>query len=228
MTNNFWGSYLAVVNANIAGGKTDALTDQKIEGQIDVDTDGGSFITLNVSRANNGGGRKDWWWNSDNQNYLQIFTNQNSRLISIGGNTIKLRKPSINYDSLGYDRNADLEKLEKTSLSLTGMNAWSLEAWGKSVFATWFTVPAGQSKNLNLKYEIPGIKEFTIDSSKNYQFIFERQSGSPTSLKIQFNAPFGYVWSESKTPVYVFKTDNPEKREFVNIRLEPISATAGN
>lgn len=223
--NSFWGSYLAVVNGNVAGGKTDVLTTQKIEGQIDVDTDGGSFVTLDLTRTNNGGGRPDWWWNSDNQNYLQFFTNLNSKIISLSGNTIKTRKKSLSYDSLGYQRNPDLEALEKTSIALTGLNAWSLEAWGKSVFATWFTVPAGKSKTLTLKYEIPGIKDFTVSPERNYQFIFERQSGSPTSLKIQFNAPFGYVWQESKSPVYVFNTDDPDKKEIIDIHLEPVPKT---
>ncbi len=82
LPNDFWGSYLAIVNANVAGGKSDAFVNQAIEGRIDVDTDGGIFTDLSIVREHNGNKEKDPWWRAENKNFIQIFGNPGSSLRS--------------------------------------------------------------------------------------------------------------------------------------------------
>lgn len=219
LPNNFWGSYIAVVNANVAGGKTDVLTTQKIDGRVDVSVDGGSFVDLKITRSHSGGKEKDWWWNSDNQNYLQVFSNPGSRLVAITGNTKKERKKRPNYEAMGYEKNSLVEAIEKTKITLVDMNAWMMEAFGKSVLATWFTVPAGKTKTLEMRYQVSAPSNFTIDNQKIFRFVYERQSGEPTSVKIVITAPFGYKWQEGNDSIFIFQSDDPKAREIVDLHL---------
>lgn len=219
LPHNFWGNYLAVVNGNIAGGKTDVLTIQNIKGRIDVASDGSSFVDLDITRANNGGNKKDWWWNSDNQNYIQIFTNDTARIVALDGNTVKKRKERLNYENLGYLKNQNLENLENSAAAIPDLNAWKLSAWGKNIFATWFTVPAGKTKALKLRYQIPGSPNFSLSVNKIYTFAFERQSGSKTSLEMDIAAPLGYIWQESGDNLFQLKTLDPKAREIITLHL---------
>ncbi|MDO8752045.1 MAG: DUF4012 domain-containing protein, partial [Candidatus Wolfebacteria bacterium] len=85
----FWGNYLAVVNANVAGGKSDAFMDEMVRGRIDVSNDGSSFVNLTVARTHNGKNEKDPWYTADNKDFIQIYVNPNSSLIDIQGGAKK-------------------------------------------------------------------------------------------------------------------------------------------
>jgi hypothetical protein len=90
---------------------------------------------------------------------------------------------------------------------------------GKKVFATWFNVPAGQTKELNLRYQIPAANQGLVYSGKVFRFIFEKQSGVKSPLKIKISAPLGYQWAESKSPIYSYENQNPEKRVILDLTL---------
>lgn len=216
LPNSFWGSYLAVVNANIAGGKSDAFVRQSIEARVDVDTDGGIFTDLTVTRTHEGDTQEDPWWRQKNQNFIQIFTNPDTSLVSLKGNTVK---KFLRPDYEEYTVNVDLAKIEETKILLNEYDAWSMEVHGKRVFATWFTTPAGKTRTLNLRYQTPGGNQARVSSGKRFRFIFERQSGVGGSLKLILGAPLGYVWTESNSPIFVYEDDDPDARVILDLTL---------
>lgn len=69
----FQGDYLAVVNANIGGGKSDAFITQRIVWESEIDVAGDAHNTLRVTRAHGGEHESEWWYRATNKNYLQVF-----------------------------------------------------------------------------------------------------------------------------------------------------------
>lgn len=217
LPSSFWGSYLAVVNANIAGGKSDAFIRQSVEVRVEVDTEGGVLSDVTVSRTHDGNTQKDSWWRATNQNYIQIFVNPGSSLISLKGNDIKkFEKPVYGKE---YAINEMLDQIEKTKVFLADYNTWSLQAFGKTVFATWWNIPAGKTETLNLRYESKATTPTVLEAGKPFRYIFERQSGVKSSVKITIGAPLGYVWAESQNPIFIYENEDPDARVILDLTL---------
>jgi hypothetical protein len=217
LPSSFWGSYAAVVNANIAGGKSDAFIDEAVDVLVDIDSAGGIFTDASVTRTHRGDKEKDSWWRATNQNFIQFFVNPGSTLVSLKGNDIKkYAKPDYGKE---YARNAALEKIESTKVLLADYNVWSMNAFGKTVFGTWWNLPAGKSETLNFRYQTPANNYSSPASGKKFRFIFERQSGVKNSLKVTLSAPLGFRWVESSSPVFVYETADPESRTMIDLTL---------
>lgn len=219
LPDTFWGGYLAVVNANIAGGKSDVFIKESTEGQIDINTDGSLFVNLKVTRKHTGDKEKDPWYRTDNQNFIQILTNPDARLVSISGNTAKRQPKTIDYDAEKYERNAAVEAIEKTKVFIPEAGAWTEKMFSKNAFAAWLVVPAGKEKSLEVRYTVPGEKNFTIEPEKPFRLVIERQSGVSAAFRWTVNAPLGYVFRESNDPRFVFERPDPESREEVELHL---------
>ncbi|MGC9610834.1 MAG: DUF4012 domain-containing protein [Minisyncoccia bacterium] len=220
LPNNFWGSYLAVVNANVAGGKSDAFVKEKITANIDVDTNGNTFTNVLTTRTHNGNLEQDPWWKADNKDFIQVFSELNSNLVTVSGNDIKPKYQTMDYKNSDYSVNPDLAAIEKTKTSVSGLNAWTFNAFGKKVFATWLMLKSGQTKTLNMRYETPYNNPVPIGPEQTYALIIEKQSGVDNSLDITVNAPFKYYWAESGDTAFHFTSDNPDKRIIINLTLK--------
>lgn len=223
LPHNFFGTYLAVVNANIEGGKSDAFIEQAVDVEVTVDTNGNSFNNVTVERSHGGDKERELWWRKANQNYLQIFTNPGASLVSVKGST---RRPSnyrdVNYQALGYTADGDVDVLERGNVFNTAYQTWAGKAFGKTVFGTWFTVPAGQTKSLEVRYQAPPPVSTALAAGKIYQLVYEKQSGVSGRLNLKINAPFGYVWQESGTPVFTqtFEPDAVPGRLIFSLTLQ--------
>lgn len=223
LPNNFWGSYLAVVNANIAGGKSDAFIEETVKAKIDIGTDGSALTDLTVTRKHNGADEKDPWWRATNQDYIQIFTNPEAVLLKVSGVTVKSIGSSFDYGANGYRDNPDLSVIEKTEKFLTEYNMWNMLAHGKNVFAGWFTVEAGETKNLELRYQTTNSNPSAVAKGSQYTFIFEKQSGVENELQATISAPLGYMWQETENTVFTYEDKNPEGRTIIKLTLEKSS-----
>ncbi len=220
LPSNFWGNYLAVVDANVAAGKVDAFISQSVAARIDVDTAGNVFTNLTVTRVHTGNTQTDPWYRVADQNYLQVFAAPGSSLVTIEGNSTKTMAKNYNGTADGYTTNPDLTAIEATKVFLPDYNVWNSQQFGKSVFETWFTTPAGTTKNLQVRYETPAPPNFPLDKGKQFTFIYERQSGVPTDLTVDVFAPFGFKWKESGTALYEFTAADPKARETFTLTLD--------
>ncbi len=213
----FWGSYLAVVNADVAGGKTDAVMKQNVEAWIDVGIDGSSVVNVAVKRSHTGTKNEDPWYQQDNKDYLKLFTNDGAELLSLQGNTVR---PDVNgVYGKEYMTYPALAKIEATRVYLPDEGAWSMEEAGKEVFSTWLMTKMGETKELDMRFRDPAVGGFALAPGAVYQFVFDKQSGSETGLTVHVSAPVGYVWKEAGAPVYTADFPSVSKREIVNLTL---------
>lgn len=220
LEDQFSGDYLAVVNANIAGGKSDAFINQQVFLKSEVLSNGKISNQLSISRSHSGQNESDWWYRATNKNYIRILAPKNSRLFSITGNDKQKSGSSYLYSENGYHYDIDLQFLEKTAFFVEPLGVWIGQESGKSYFGAWSDTPAGKTKKLEINYESGASVQ--IKEGGRYDFIFEKQSGSEGSLKYSITAPPGYKWKESGSKIFNYETENPKAREVVSLTLTKI------
>lgn len=216
----FWGSYLAVVNANVAGGKSDAYVAENVQATIDTDTNGNVFTDLNVTRTHNGNTQTEPWWRATNKDFLQVFTEPNSTLVATIGESPRPQIPVFNYKAAGYSVNPDLAAIQGGETFLGNDQTMERTEFGKNVFGAWLMLPAGQTKTLEMRYQTPYNNPALVSPGQKFTFIFERQAGVQNSLNVTINAPFHYIWAETGTGTYNYQTNDPQGRIIVTLTLE--------
>lgn len=207
LPSGFTGEYLAVVNSNIAGGKSDAFVSQNIKFKSQIDRLGQIKNHLTVERAHSGENEKEWWYRSTNRNYMQIFVTPGSEFIKMTGDTKKVIKPLIDYADKNYSNDSLLKNLEMNGALV----------FGKTVFPAWLDLKAGTSKKLELEYSSPGRINLAGGS---YQFVFEKQSGVNTGLEVSVEAPEGYRWKENQSRIFNYSGQDLLRRTVLNLTLE--------
>jgi len=212
------GDYLAVVNANVAGGKSDAYMSQDIALNSFIDGAGEIRNSLAITRAHSGEKQKEWWYRATNQNFIKVFTLPRSRLAHVKGSASKIVKPQIDYIKGGYQIDADLSALEKTLVNIPEFNMQMYEESGKSSFGTWLNVVAGKSKTLEMSYF--NSRKVTLKAGNKYEFVFDKQSGVESNLKYTVQAPPGFVWAESKSDIFTYSSQTLPARLVLELTLE--------
>ena len=211
----FNGDYLAVVNANVAGGKTDIFINQSVALESIITTGGILTNNLTITRHHSGDTSEEELYRKLNQNFIKIFTPQGATLNSAAGVTPKTVSPKINYDSEGYSVDSVLNEIEKTR-SKIGFNVEKYIEFGKDVFSAWFSTPPGESRTLELVYKRDGI---FVENGAKFEFVLEKQSGVGSSFSYAIHAPDGYIWRESGSGEYSYSTDSIPGRLVINLTL---------
>ena len=220
LPNSFEGDYLAVVSANVAGGKSDAYVSQKIRLSSKIDAEGRIDNYLIIEKIHTGDTAEDSWHRATNKSYVKIFTPRDSRLTYLKGHEPKTIKSKIDYLAAGYLIDDDLRAIEETSQYLKELEVEKFEESDKTVFAAWMTVKAGTSKKLEAEYFNP--QKLTLTRGPiPYRFIFEKQSGAKTSLDFLIEAPPGYHFKENGEPIYNYVNEDPPGRLILDLTLLP-------
>lgn len=218
----FIGDYLAVVNANLGGGKTDIFMNQKITLASQINDDGIVANHLVIERTHNGNKAKDWWYKTTNQNYLQIFTPLNPQLENFSGGVKKTVKPPTNYKKGNYITDPLVSQIESTRKDfLNYPTVESFEEFGKNVLAAWTKTEVGKKTEIVFDYthRLP----VPLSEGKSYQFIFERQAGASGVYNFEISAPIGFIWEENNLPIFEYKSSDPPGRLIINLTLKKTS-----
>ncbi len=204
----FVGDYLALVNTNIDGGKTDIFVKQAVSLKSELGADGKVRNNLIVTRSHGGQNEADPWYNHINQNFFKIFTPSNSSLTYLEGGKRKEIISKINYPQSGYQIDADVAEVENTLIILQPSPDGYAEQYvenGRRVFATWFNVNPGESKMLRAKYDSSLI---FLRDGQVFTFVLDKQSGSEMDFEYAIVAPTGYYWGENGSDLFRYGTSN--------------------
>lgn len=214
---NVIGEYLAVVNANIGGGKSDAFVSQKIYFKSSIDETGVISNSLTVIRKHTGAKQKDWWYRAANKNYMQVYTPLGTRLTGSTGRSMWPKTPVRDYKK--YAKDADLEAIAATNRYIEDLGIDRTIVSEKTVFASWVNTAAGATSQYTLDYTNP--RRLNPESSIPYEFVFEKQSGASTTLSVSISAPPKYKWKEINKAVIEYETDEPAGRIRIRQTLTP-------
>lgn len=181
--------YLAVVNSNVSGTKTDLAINQSLELETSIEKDGSVINSLTIEKGNSLPDEPGL----TNTSFMRIFVPEGSELISAEGFTEKV-VPTVNTELL---KNHPKILVWEKSLSknvLTGM-VTGKEA-GKTFFANWLLVPGGSKKTVKLKYKLP----FKITDTDHYSILMQKQPGASNIHVVHtVNFPFYSLrWSNVK------------------------------
>ena len=170
--------YLAVVNTNIAGGKTDGRIKQTIAHNVEIDDAGLIFDTLTVKREHTG--TKDELFSGvRNVNFMRVYVPQGSKLISATGFDIPAAKLFDKMpDYLKPD--ADLIKTETNKMVHEPSQTMIYDEADKTVFGNWTQTDPQEASTVIIKYQLP----YKIQFQKTQPSFWDRfrKLETPTQL----------------------------------------------
>ncbi len=214
--------YLAVVNSNIAGAKTDAVMSQNLKLSAEVLPSGEIINTLKIARKHNGKNAKYSWWKKTNKNYIRVYVPKGSEFLEIQGAKKRDIRAFADYGSPNYAMDPDLSLVENSYIKEFESGTDIFEESGKTVFGNWIFTEPGQESVLTIKYKLPFSVKLpelsggglpgnqTISSpaasasldirrlisaenfSFNYRLVYQKQSGVNNGLRVYFQTPVGY------------------------------------
>ena len=215
---NFSGDYLAVVNGNIAGGKTDAVILQAIRVESSIDSTGNIKDYLSVTRMHTGKDSKYPWYRVVNQNYIRIFTPPGTALDFAEGFSKKELPTRSQYAYEPYVEDALVASIEETAIRIEEYAADMFTESGKRVFGFWMNVSPDEERELRLEYTVP--RRLQVYDGAVYEFVLEKQSGVEGVYSIKVNAPPGYVWDQSDRSVFEYTPEEPFSREEIRLTMK--------
>lgn len=191
--------YLSVVHSNVNGYKTDGVIQETISHRVEIQSNGDIEDTVTVMRQHFGGKTPYTWWNKVNADYMRVYVPLGSELISAEGMTPEVVTPPLDYDALGFRRDADivheesLIRIDPESGTRIGEDA------GKTVFGNWVYVSPGETVSVTYRYRLPIKLVFSQlgDEPRGFSVLYQKQAGTKgVQLKSEVHWPMGVssVW----------------------------------
>ncbi len=196
--------YLAVFEANVAGGKTDAVIARSLSLMSRVSAAGDIDHTLVLTRRHRGDEREEPWYRSRSTTYLQVLAPWGSRLIARTGGEERAIAPLADYRT--YETDEDLRTLEQGD----GLR-------GKTSFRTWLTLSAGDEQTFRASYRAPN--RARVEDGGRYVFTYETQSGMVMPFSWKVEAPPGFIWKESGSALFAADYPDPLRRTTITLTL---------
>ncbi|MCC7356482.1 MAG: DUF4012 domain-containing protein [Candidatus Doudnabacteria bacterium] len=158
--------YLAVINTNLGGTKTDTYIDQNLNLQTEINANGEIVNTLTITRKNTLQKSE----NTRNTSYVRVYVPNGSKLLEASGFSVKDIPPSTNL----YNKDADIAALEATAIQHVASGTYVGTESNKSVFGNWMIIEGGQTQTVTVKYSLP----FTLSELDRYSLISQKQPGA--------------------------------------------------
>jgi len=191
--------YLAVVNTNISGGKTDSVVKQTVKVVSSIDENGQIINEVTIHRVHNG--VESAPFEKDlNRSYLRVFVPRGAKLLSAQGFD---SVPQTIYAKTNADLppDSELAAIEKSAKMFSDAKTQISEENNKTVYSGWVEIAPGESQDIVLTYKLP----FKLNLSnlsgqvflagifgqpKIYHSLFiQKQSGSSSEFQVQINLP---------------------------------------
>ena len=193
--------YVSVINTNINGFKTDAVIEEKIEHKAEIQEDGSITDTVVITRKHTGGNSDYEWFNKVNADYMRVYVPLGSTLLEASGQTRETNEPPLDYDTLGFKRDEDVQK-EENNMTIDPKSGTRIyEESGKTVFANWTYVSPQETTIITYKYMLP-FKLFKVSVGEeqqvdSYSLLAQKQSGSLGSAfvsRVEYPDSFELKW----------------------------------
>ncbi len=189
--------YLAVVNTNINGFKTDRVVSQKITKITKIEKDGSIVNTVKIKRTHLGGSEKYEWLNKVNANYLRVYVPLGSELLDAQGHTTEENETPIDYEKAGFNFDEDVLKSENSLIVDKKTKTHIFKESDKTVFGNWVFVSPKEDVEVIYTYRLP-FKLNTFKKSAELNTIFQVQPGQESVLDFKTELPDTWSFIYSK------------------------------
>lgn len=190
------GDYASVVHTNINGFKTDGVIEDTVEHSSDIRADGSVIDTIRITRKHTGGDTGYDWWDRVNSDYMRVYVPLGSELLSASGHTYEFIDDPIDYETLGFESDPDLEREEREATVHESGTRISEES-GKTVFGNWVYVSPGESVTVEYTYLLPFRVFPSGENPASYSLLYQKQSGVESldfRHTLSFPSRFAPVW----------------------------------
>lgn len=183
--------FLALVNSNLNGFKTDKLINQRINLEVNIKDDGSISNILKVSRKHLGGDLAFDWYNKVNSDYFRVYAPENSVYITAQGHTKEKIPDPIDYLKSGFKEDEDVVKINANSVNIDGIDIFKES--GKTVFGSWLYVSPKEEVDYTIEYAPP----FKIMEDKIYSLYIQKQPGQENNeISVKINYPNNFIIKE--------------------------------
>ena len=177
------GDYLSIIHSNVGGGKTDIKIKQTVDKTVSIATDGRAQVRLKITRTHEAFDEKFFPKNVD---FMRILTPLGSRLVSASGFDALELLPSSREGAVSDPELAVWD--ERLHPDSSGMFVG--EESGYTEFANWLVLSPGQTKTLELVYDLPFVMK------TNYISLLQKQSGAvPFEFRLKVHFPGQIIYA---------------------------------
>ncbi len=157
--------YLAVVDTNIKGGKTDEFIKQRFYLQTEIDAAGNIINHLRIVKTHTGDPNNVFAGDA-NLDYLRVYVPAGSELLEAKGFYRPL-DDEFNDPAPGYSEDDFLAAVEQNPVLHEQSGTRITEEFGKTVFANWVKVRPGETVEVSFTYRLPFKIKFKDTTSEN-------------------------------------------------------------
>ncbi|MDF1496690.1 MAG: DUF4012 domain-containing protein [Patescibacteria group bacterium] len=218
------GDFLAIVEANIAGQKTDRVVKESVLHEVNIDAKGNITNKVLLNRVHEGN-KNELFYGVRNVSYVRFYIPKGSELISAEGflpPPENLFKKPLDTDSL----DPDIAVVEDSMVAGPGTVSVSMED-GYTVVGGWLQLDPGRSQDVTITYALPFTIRDILTSLDNdmpepssneqvraaYLMLYTSQSGKPRELtqKINVDPSWSIAWDRSDLNIASDKEDTLNK-----------------
>lgn len=157
--------YLAIINTNIGGGKTDGVIAQKFYLTTEMNRQGEIVNHLTIKKEHLGN-TLDFFSGQDNLDYLRVYVPPGSRLLQAKGFYQPLAD-EFSDPAAGYSTDKYLQAVEQNPQLDEYTGTRITQEFGKTVFANWVKLSPGEIAEVSITYALPFKLEFQNSAREN-------------------------------------------------------------
>jgi len=187
--------YLAVINTNIGGGKTDNDVYQDIDHKAEISAKGEIIDTVRLTRNNQGSVDNPFaGTGGSNTSYVRFYVPLGSEFIEGIGFDLVPDNYFVDDPNAKVDEDIVKEEKNKKTDKTSGVEIY--DSLNKTVFAGWITIMPDETKTVLIKYKLPyklDLKDPLTNNWRdklftggwkldNYSLLVQTQSGQQNSI----------------------------------------------
>lgn len=195
------GDVLAIVDANLGGGKSSRVIRREVE--LDVRTAGGTLDNTLTIRFTHAGNPEDLWTGHDYQGYVKVYLPAGSQLLDASGFD-RLPPAKFMTPPAEAQPDTDLVQIEKSPLLDESSGTRTTSEFGLLAVGNWLTLKTGEQQTVTLRYR-SGAPLLQRQSGRLYDLTVIKQPGAePYDLTVRVSRNAGLRLSS--VPVQQSKT----------------------
>lgn len=180
------GDFLAVVDSNLGGTKTDRVVSERVDVTVEERADRRRY-RLAVTRRHDGQA-SDPLAGKPNREFIRVYAPAGAQLVSVDGQTspdtisLVAADPAAKVDEKIQRAEGRVIVDQTLGVRITGEG-------GKTVFGVWLELDPGQTKTLTLAYDVPSSR---TDESTDWLLTWQKQPGAPErQWTVRYDVPSG-------------------------------------
>lgn len=182
--------YLAVIQDNIAAGKSNRVIEDTIRHRVDI-AENGSITDTVTYTLNHTGDPADPLTGGTYTGFTRFYVPEGSQLVSAEGFETPDSKLFLQPDP-DATIDEDLQRISGDVLVNELTQVYSNTEFGKQMFGGWMQVPAGEGVSVTLTYTLPFTigNQDVLDPVDHYSLLVQKQLGSfGTVLESEIHTP---------------------------------------